>query len=80
MPQINAGSPESVGIPSFSIEGPLDELKQKQIPMHAFLLARHGKLVIEAYYAPYGPKRLHRMFSVSKGFVRLQSGCWNKRA
>lgn len=74
MRQINAGSPESVGIPAFSIVELLDELKQKQIPMHAFLLARHGKLVTEAYYAPYGPERLHRMFSVSKSFVSLAIG------
>lgn len=69
-----SNSPESAGIPSGAIQQLLEELEQKQVRMHAFLLARHGKLVTEAYFAPYTPQKLHRMFSVSKSFVSLAIG------
>lgn len=74
MTQLPAASPESAGIPSAAVTGLLEELERRRVPMHAFLLARRGRLVSEAYYAPYGPERLHRMFSVSKSFVSLAVG------
>lgn len=74
MTRIPVVSPESAGIPSAAVSGLLDQLERARVPMHAFLLARRGRLVSEAYYAPYGPERLHRMFSVSKSLVSLAVG------
>ena len=42
--------------------------------MHTLLLARHEKLVASAYWEPFGPGQLHRMFSVSKSFVSIAVG------
>ena len=73
MIKIQTAVPESVGIPSEAVTGFLEDLERQRLPMHSFL-ARGGKLVSEAYYAPYGPEKLHRMFSVSKSFVSLAIG------
>ena len=42
--------------------------------MHSLLVARHGKLVLEAYYEPYGRDTLHRMFSQTKSYTSLAIG------
>lgn len=65
---------EDMGVPSNSIYNFLNRLDQFQIPMHSVLLARHGKLITEAYYSPYDAKTLHRMFSVSKSFTSIAIG------
>lgn len=65
---------EDVGIPSTAVLNFMKRLEQYQIPMHSILLARHGKLVTEAYYAPYEADTLHRMFSISKSFTSIAIG------
>ena len=37
-------SPESVGIPSAAIRRFLSEIEAQTIPMHSFMIARHGKV------------------------------------
>jgi CubicO group peptidase (beta-lactamase class C family) len=44
----------------------LDKLDKSHVNLHSLLLMRHGKLVAEAYAAPYGQNTLHRMFSIVK--------------
>lgn len=65
---------EDMGVPSNSICNFLKRLDHCKIPMHSVLLARHGKLITEAYYSPYDAKTLHRMFSVSKSFTSIAIG------
>lgn len=67
-------SPESQGIPSKAIKNMIEALEKNEIPMHSLLIARNQKLVLSAYYAPFGPGELHRMFSISKSFVSLAIG------
>ena len=37
--------------------------------MDSILIARHGKIVAEAYYAPFKPGIRHRMYSATKSIV-----------
>ncbi len=67
-------TPEAQGISSRHIARLIDKLEQHQIPMHSLLIARHGKLVFEGYYAPYTQDTLHRMYSQTKSFVSLAIG------
>ncbi len=67
--------PEELGIPSASIINFLQRLETLKVPMHSFLLMRHGKMVVETYYAPFNEERMHRMFSITKSFVSLAIGC-----
>lgn len=73
--QIPTASPEETGVPSAAIERLINRLKRDKIPMHSLLIARHGKMIFEGYYAPYTSKTLHRMFSVTKSLVSMAIGC-----
>lgn len=67
-------TPERVGIDSQHIIDFIDGLEKEDVCMHSVLLIRHGKLAVEAYYAPYTADTLHRMFSVTKSFTSLAVG------
>lgn len=49
-------------------------LNAAEIPLHSLIVIKDGKLAFEAYQKPYGPKELHRMFSVTKSMVSLAIG------
>lgn len=67
-------TPEAQGIPSGSLCRLIEKLKEHKLPMHSLLIARHGKLVLETYYEPYGRDTLHRMFSQTKSYTSLAIG------
>ena len=67
-------TPEAQGIPSKALERFVDKLKEQKIPVHSILMARHGHMVMEAYYQPYDKEKLHRMFSETKSFTSLGIG------
>lgn len=69
-----APSPESVGIPSSAVLNFLNRIDAERINMHGFLLARHGRIAAEGYWAPWSSDRKHRMYSISKSFVSLAVG------
>ncbi len=64
-------SPESTGIPTDSILRFTRRLREKQIPMHSFLLAKRDKICFEGYYSPCRADTPHRMFSISKSFTAV---------
>lgn len=69
-------TPESQGIRSGDILKFIERLSQNepyQDP-HAFLLVRHGKLLAEGYFAPFGPDEHHSLFSVSKSVISTAIG------
>ncbi len=66
--------PEHTGIPSHCIERFIRRLETQKVPMHSILLYRRDRLVAEGYYAPCGPKTLHRMFSITKSFTSIAIG------
>ena len=45
------------------------EVENRKIPLHSVLIAQHGNLLFEKYYAPYCRNKLQRMFSVTKSFA-----------
>ena len=68
-------TPEQEGISTDSVKRFLTRLENKHIPLHSFLLMRHGRLVSEVYYAPYDRNTMHRMFSITKSFTSIAIGC-----
>ena len=50
------------------------EVEKRKIPLHSVLIAQHGNLLLEKYYAPYCRNKLQRMFSVTKSFTSLAIG------
>lgn len=69
-------TPEAEGLSSQSIldflaaavgQGPGQEL-------HSLMIVRHGKVVAEGWWHPYGPERRHLLFSLSKSFISSAIG------
>lgn len=67
-------TPEAQGISSKTLERFIQRLQEQNLPIHSVLIARHGYLVMEAYYQPYDKDKLHRMFSETKSFISLAIG------
>ena len=67
-------TPESRGISSRSLLRFIKKLDDKKIPMHSLLIARGDDIILNAYWAPFDNKTLHRQNSVTKSFVALAIG------
>lgn len=71
---MHIGTPEGEGIPSRAIERYLRTIQAQGIYMHSVMFVRHGKIVSEAYFKPFGPDFRHRLYSCSKSFVSVAIG------
>ncbi len=67
-------SPLEVGIPLEAVSKMVRSFATCNIPMHAVLMMRHGKIILENYYAPLEKNNLHRMFSICKSLNALAIG------
>ena len=67
-------TPEACGVQSPHIGAFLDRLEEKNYTMHSYLMARHGHIFAEGYFAPFQQSDFHRMFSISKTFVSTAVG------
>ena len=72
---IERARPEDAGITSASILEAIDEIDRKRVPIHSLLVMRHGRLVAEAYWAPWKRERLHRLYSITKSLTAIAIGC-----
>src|SRR5215831_15919883 len=62
-------NPEAAGMSPAAILAFVDAVEQKVGGLHSFMLLRHGKVVSEAWWAPYAPQHPHMLFSLSKSFT-----------
>ncbi len=67
-------TPESAGISSEALERFYKEIVTLKMPLHSFLLLRHGKLITEGYWCPHTSDDRHIMYSVSKSITSLAVG------
>lgn len=67
-------TPAQAGLDPRRIVAMIDEYQQKGLSIHSFMLVRHGKVLCEGYYAPYGPDQLQTVFSLSKTFTSMAMG------
>lgn len=72
--QLEKSTPEAEGISSAAIEGFLDKVKESLDELHSFMLLRHGRVVAEGWWKPYGPNEPHILFSLSKSFTSTAIG------
>jgi CubicO group peptidase (beta-lactamase class C family) len=59
-------TPESVGLDSARLKGVLERVQERGWRVDSIQVVRHGKLVLDAYFYPYAPGRLHDLRSVTK--------------
>jgi CubicO group peptidase (beta-lactamase class C family) len=61
-------------VDSAGLLGFVEGLEQKIDAVHSVMLVRHGKVVLEGFWAPYAASDLHVMYSVSKSFSSTAIG------
>jgi len=74
---INKGysTPEAMGISSSAILDFVEALEREQKDaIHSIMLRRHGKIVTEAWWAPFNPDSPHMLYSLSKSFTSTAIG------
>ena len=62
-------SPESQGVASKILNDMLDEFESEGVELHSAVISRHGKLIFEGYYAPFGKEKVHRICSAGKVLI-----------
>ena len=67
-------SPEQQGIASSAVLQWLEALDSQVHELHSVMLLRHGNVVAEGWWSPYGPEHPHVMFSLSKSFTSTAVG------
>jgi len=67
-------SPESLGIPSYAIEGFINNIEKEGIELHSLMILRHGKVCAEGWWKPYSKNELHNVHSFTKSFVSTAFG------
>ncbi len=74
---LKRSSPEAEGLPSSAVLDFIRAVEQHTYPLDAvqgFILMRHGNVVAEGWWTPYGPQFPHSLFSLSKSFTSSAIG------
>lgn len=71
--QLPRSTPEAEGISSAGILAFVQAAQAKH-EMHSFMLVRHGRVVAEGWWSPYGPQFNHTLYSMSKSFTSSAVG------
>ncbi|QZA79916.1 serine hydrolase domain-containing protein [Deefgea piscis] len=72
--QFKTATPESVGLDSAQLTKMLNYLQTPGFDMESIIIARHGKVVLEAYVAPFHAGIPHQVNSVTKSFMATLIG------
>jgi CubicO group peptidase (beta-lactamase class C family) len=67
-------APERQGVSSSDLLSFIEAADQEIDAMHSFMLARHGSVVAEGWWAPYDAKTPHVLYSLSKSFTSTAVG------
>lgn len=59
------------GIAASAILRMIERWQREDVNIYGFELRRGGEIVTEAYYAPFAPGQMHRMYSVSKSMTAI---------
>lgn len=66
--------PETEGVSSAGIDSFLSASGRSVNELHSFMFLRHGKVIAEGWYKPYGPQLKHSLYSLSKSFTSTAVG------
>lgn len=67
-------TPEAQGISSGAILGFVEAAEKEIDALHSVMIMRHGHVVAEGWWAPYGAESPHMLFSLSKSFTATAIG------
>ena len=66
--------PEAQGVRSSAIQAFVEAAEEKIDAVHSLMLLRHGKVVAEGWWTPYGKDDPHVLYSLSKSFTSTAVG------
>lgn len=66
--------PEAQGIASSAVLAFVEAIEQAGLELHSLMLVRHGRVVAEGWWEPYGPRNPHMLYSLSKSFAATAAG------
>jgi len=66
--------PEAQGVAGSGILDFLDAIARENFELHSFMMLRHGHVIAEGWWKPYGPDYVHTMYSMSKSFTSTAVG------
>jgi CubicO group peptidase (beta-lactamase class C family) len=72
--ELPRSSPEAEGVSSAGVLEFVEAADKGLDSLHSFMLVRHGKVVVEGWWAPYSPEAPHSLFSLSKSFTSTAVG------
>jgi CubicO group peptidase (beta-lactamase class C family) len=67
-------APERQGVAADAILQWVEALEREIHEIHSFMLLRHGSVIAEGWWSPYGPDHPHLLFSLSKSFTSTAVG------
>ncbi len=67
-------TPEAQGVASGAILDFVEAIERAGSVLHSFMLLRHGEVIAEGWWSPYGPEQPHTLFSLSKSFTSTAVG------
>jgi len=67
-------TPEEQGFDSLKLAEGLSAVQKAGIPIHSLLIARNGRILLEAYFYPYDGKEPHSTSSVTKSITTTLIG------
>lgn len=67
-------TPESVGLSSRKLLEMIKKLESCGTEMHGVMIARHGKVLLEGWWAPYTKETIHICHSFGKSYVATAVG------
>jgi hypothetical protein len=67
-------TPREMNVSSFGVQCFLNQVEEKGLELHSFMLLRNGTVAAEGWWAPYGPEHRHMLFSLSKSFTSTAVG------
>jgi CubicO group peptidase (beta-lactamase class C family) len=74
VPPLPRSAPEAQGIPSSAILAFVEAAEAKNLGVHSVMVLRHGHVVAEGWWAPYGKDDPHMLYSLSKSFTSTAAG------
>jgi CubicO group peptidase (beta-lactamase class C family) len=72
--QLARSTPEAQGVSAAGILDFIDAIEREKFELHSFMMLRHGKVIAEGWWKPYGPEFVHTMYSMSKSFTSTAVG------
>ena len=67
-------TPSAEGVSAAGILDFVKAMEETKHELHSFMMLRHGKVIAEGWWTPYGPQFNHTMYSMSKSFTSTAVG------